>query len=140
MEFWALAVTIMYLVGGAVFYFRMRKVGKMLGPNSATLMDVALLLAVVIPFFLSLLGFGSGTFLLVVSVAASISLFAGLIMIPSVIINALKKEGKSGPLVQPPKEKLPSFEQRVAEIRNRQREARTGSSTKSVHSSSDSAG
>ncbi|MFT6635923.1 hypothetical protein [Alcanivorax sp.] len=137
MEFLALAVTILYLVGGAVFYFRMRKVGKLLGPNSATQMDVALMLAVVIPFFLSLLGFGSDTFLLVVSCAASISLFAGLIMIPSVLINALKKEEHSESSVQPPKEEPPSFEQRVEEIRNRQREARTGSSNKSVHPSAD---
>lgn len=137
MGFLALAVTILYLVGGAVFYFRMRKVGKLLGPHGATQMDVALMLAVVIPFFLSLLGFGSDTFLLVVSCAASISLFAGLIMIPSVLINALKEEGRGESLIHPAKDKAPSFEQRVEEIRSRQRDARAGSSNKSVHPSAD---
>lgn len=121
-----------------MFYFRMREVGRLLGPHSATQMDVALLLAVVIPFFLSLLGFGSDTFLLVVSCAASISLFAGLIMIPSVLINALKGEGCGDYLIHPVKDKQPSFEQRVEEIRSRQRDARSGSSNKSVHLSADS--
>lgn len=88
-----IAVVAVYLLSYLLFYVRMRKVGKMLGGAFRVRMNVALTLAVVIPTFLPVFGWGSDTAAVIVAVALIVSLSAGLFMIPSILIDAISSRG-----------------------------------------------
>ena len=114
------------LLAGLSFYFRMRKVGRLLGGRFRSRMNVALTLLVIIPFFLSLIpDIGNEGFLLVTGISAALSWAAGAILLPSVLLEALGQQGgdkRNSVLVEAVAQD--SFEDKVQAIRERQRAKR----------------
>jgi hypothetical protein len=117
-------VPIIYVASWAAFYFRMRKVGKMLGSSYTTRMNAALSLAVIIPRFLSLMAWGGETRVMVIATAVVISLAAGLYMIPSILMNGIASMSSTLDRYTEIKQPTPSFDERVKEVMERQRKKR----------------
>lgn len=114
------------LLAGLSFYFRMRKVGRLLGGRFRSSMNVALTLLVIIPFFLSLIPDISNEGLsLVTGISAALSWAAGAILLPSVLLEALGQQSgdkRNSVLVEAVAQD--SFEVKVQAIRERQRAKR----------------
>ena len=123
-----------YLISGVVFYFRMRKVGKILGGDYQVRMDVALTLAVAIPFFLGFVGFSSEAMAAFVGVASIVSLAAGMFLIPGVLLDALGEKRGDENLLGEVDEMQASFDDQVKAIMERQQVKRAKSSNNSLKS------
>ena len=114
------------LLAGLSFYFRMRKVGRLLGGRFRSRMNVALSLLVIIPFFLSLIpDIGNEGLLLVTGISAALSWAAGAILLPTVLLEALgQQSADKHNSVLAKAVAQDSFEEKVQAIRERQREKR----------------
>ena len=119
--FWALSA--LSLLAAVSFYFRMRKVGRLLGGRYQSRMNVSLLLLMIIPFFLSLIpDMGNEALLLVAAMGSVLSFSAGGFLLPGILLDALEPHGSGDG--EPAVEKAgaeESFENKVQAIRDRQR-------------------
>jgi len=123
---------LIYLISGLAFYFRMRKVGKTLGGDYRVRMDVALTLAIAIPFFLGFVAFSSEAMTVFVGMASIVSLAAGLFMIPSVLLDALGEKERAEELFGEIDSQQASFDDQVKAIMDRQKIKRAESSNNSL--------
>lgn len=140
----------LYFLVGAIFYIRMRKVGSLLGGNYKARMDVALTLLIIIPLALSFLSFffqmigglnpslgiDTGVLSGLASIAVWISFVSGAMLLPGILIAALKERGLGESAQEAPNVKEPSFEEKIEAIRNRNRADREASN-KPVQPSAD---
>ena len=119
--FWALSA--LSLLAAVSFYFRMRKVGRLLGGRYQSRMNVSLLLLMIIPFFLSLIpDMGNEALLLVAAMGSVLSFSAGVFLLPGILLDALEPHcsGDGEPAVEKAGAEE-SFENKVQAIRDRQR-------------------
>jgi len=133
-------VALSFLIG-VIFYIRMRKVGYLLGGNYKVRMDVALTLLIIIPLALVFLSFlfqfigvlnpssGIDTSVLsgLASIAVWISFVCGTILLPGILIAALKERGYAESEKEVANMTEPSFEEKIEAIRSRNRADREAS-------------
>lgn len=119
--FWA--VSALSLLVSVSFYFRMRKVGRLLGGRYQSRMNVSLLLLMIIPFFLSLIpDMGNEALLLVVAMGSVLSFSAGALLLPGILLDALEPNGyEDDELTVEEAKAEESFENKVQAIQDRQR-------------------
>jgi len=120
-EYLVWAALVIYPLSLIVFYFRMRRVGNLLGGHYKTRMDIGLTLAVVIPLALSFVFVSPDIISAFIIVASMVSFSAGLIMIPGVLIDSLTEKKRKADLLSEADEPSDSFEDQVQEVLRRQR-------------------
>jgi len=133
-EYLTWAIMVIYVVSGAIFYFKMLRVGRILGGDYRVRMDVALTLAVAIPFFLTFIASSSEELSQFVGMASMISLAAGFIMIPGVLMDFLTEKKREEEVMAELDGDQSSFDSQVREIMERQRAKRVNSSNNSLKS------
>ena len=86
-----LALQGLALVGILIFFARMRGVGKLLGEPLSSRMNMALMLSVVVPLGMSFVWLENQHLMLLVRGVTVISFCAGLVAIPGILREGLKK-------------------------------------------------